>query len=159
MNVAPVNWQDQVFGRTGITTTHNISASGGNNKITYNFGYTFNDDKAIVINSSYQRHLLNLKADYKITQNLKVGISTRYTHQDVYGAGVSSDQGSSYNRLRNAVKYRPYLSPGQDIMALDPVVDPNVGNGLFLVNPLLLANAEYQKKTTDAYNVTANAIL
>jgi TonB-linked SusC/RagA family outer membrane protein len=42
-------------------------------------------------------------------------------------------------------------------MALDPVVDPNVGNGLFLVNPLLLANAEYQKKTTDAYNVTANA--
>lgn len=157
MNVTPLNWQDEVFGRTGITTTHNISASGGNNKITYNFGYTFNDDKAIVINSNYKRHLLNLKADYKITKNLKVGISTRYTHQDVYGAGVSSDQGSSYNRLRNAVKYRPYLSPGQDIMALDPVVDPNVGNGLFLVNPLLLANAEYQKKTTDAYNVTANA--
>lgn len=157
MNVTPLNWQDEVFGRTGITTTHNISASGGNNKITYNFGYTFNDDKAIVINSNYKRHLLNLKADYKITQNLKVGISTRYTHQDVYGAGVSSDQGSSYNRLRNAVKYRPYLSPGQDIMALDPIVDPNVGNGLFLVNPLLLANAEYQKKTTDAYNVTANA--
>ncbi len=157
MNVTPLNWQDEVFGRTGITTTHNISASGGNNKITYNFGYTFNDDKAIVINSNYKRHLLNLKADYKITKNLKVGISTRYTHQDVYGAGVSSDQGSSYNRLRNAVKYRPYLSPGQDIMALDPIVDPNVGNGLFLVNPLLLANAEYQKKTTDAYNVTANA--
>lgn len=154
--ITPVDWQNDVFGRTGITQTHNVSASGGNNKITYNFGYTYNDDKAIVLNSSYKRHLVNLKADYKITKNLKLGVTGRYTHQDVYGAGVSSDQGSSYNRLRNAVKYRPYLSPGQDLLQLDPLADPNVGNGLNLVNPIDLANAEYQKKTTDAYNFSAN---
>ncbi|HWJ90379.1 MAG TPA: TonB-dependent receptor plug domain-containing protein [Flavisolibacter sp.] len=141
-NVAPVNWQEEVFGRTGVTQTHNVTASGGNKKVTYNFGYTYNDDKAIVINSSYKRHLLNLKGDYKITNDLKVGVSGRYSHQDVYGAGVSSDQGSSYNRLRNAVKYRPFLSANQDIDTQDPLADPNVGNGLNLYNPILLANAE-----------------
>ena len=47
--------------------------SGGNKKVTYNFGYTYNDDKAIVLNSSYKRHLLNFKADYKITKKLKAG--------------------------------------------------------------------------------------
>ena len=156
-NVAPVNWQEEVFGRTGVTQTHNVTASGGNKKVTYNFGYTYNDDKAIVINSSYKRHLLNLKGDYKITNDLKVGVSGRYSHQDVYGAGVSSDQGSSYNRLRNAVKYRPFLSANQDIDTQDPLADPNVGNGLNLYNPILLANAEYRRKTTDAYNITANA--
>jgi len=154
-NIAPVNWQDETFGRTGITTYHNVSALGGNDKFTYNFGYTYNDDKAIVLNSSYMRHIVNFKGDYKVSSKLKLGVSTRYTNQNVYGAGVSSDQGSSYNRLRNAVKYRPFLSPGQDIDISDPLADPNVGNGLNLVNPILLANSEYRRKTTDAYNVTA----
>lgn len=155
-NVMPVDWQSKVFGNTGLLQTHNVTLSGGNNKITYDFGYTFNDDKAIVINSRYQRHLLNFKTDYKITSNLKVGVSARYINQNVFGAGVSSDQGSSYNRLRNAVKYRPFLSPGQDLLALDPIASQNVGNGLNLVNPIDLANAEYRKKSTEGYNITAN---
>jgi TonB-linked SusC/RagA family outer membrane protein len=155
-NADPVDWQDEVFGQTGITQTHNISASGGGKKTTYNFGYTFNNDKAIVINSKYTRHIVNFKGDYKILSNLKLGVGGRYTHQDVYGAGVSDEKGSSYNRLRNAVKNRPYLSANQDIDDQDQLADPNVGNGLNLINPIQLANAEYRKKTTDAYNANAN---
>jgi TonB-linked SusC/RagA family outer membrane protein len=154
-NVPAVDWQDKVFGQTGITQTHNISASGGSKKTTYNFGYTYNNDKAIVINSKYTRHIFNAKADYKITRNLKVGVGGRYTFQDVYGAGVSDVKGSQYNRLRNAVKYRPFLSATQDIDDADPLADPNVGNGLNLYNPVALANSEYRRKTTSAYNLTA----
>ena len=152
-----IDWQDEVFGNTGITTTHILSAMGGTKALTYNFGYTYNNDKAIVINSNYKRHILNFKADYSITSKLKVGVTTRYTNQNVYGAGVSSEQGSSYNRLRNAVKYRPFLSATQDIDDADPLADQNVGNGLNLVNPISLADAEYRRKTTDAYNFTAYA--
>lgn len=158
-NFDKVDWQKEVFGQTGVTTTHNVSASGGNNKITYNFGYTFNHENAIVLNSSYNRHLFNLKTDYKITNNLKIGVSGRLSNQDVYGAGVSSDNGSSsLSRLRNAVKYRPYISNTQDIADyIDPTVATGVGNSLNLVNPIQLANAEYRKKTTNSYNVTAYA--
>jgi len=156
-NIAPVNWQKEVFGNTGITTTHNLAASGGTQKFTYNFSYTYNDEKAVVINSNYKRHLFNVKGDYKITNNLRIGIGARYTNQNVTGAGVSSEQGSSYNRLRNAVKYRPFLSAGQGLQEQDPYADPNVGNGLILVNPILLANSEYRRKTTEVFNATANA--
>jgi len=156
-NVPAVNWQEEVAGRTGLTQTHNATASGGNKLLTFNFGYTYNDDKAIVLNSSYKRHLLNLKGDYKVTKNLKLGLSSRYTLQNVYGAGVSADGGTSLNRLRNTIRYRPFLSGAQDIDDSDPFNDPNVGNGLILVNPISLANAEYRRKTTDAYNVTVNA--
>ncbi|MBC7875469.1 MAG: SusC/RagA family TonB-linked outer membrane protein, partial [Ferruginibacter sp.] len=154
-NVPAIDWQGKVFGNTGITTTHNITASGGTSKLTYNFGYTYNNEKAIVINSNYKRHLFNAKADYKITKNIKVGVSGRLSHLDVYGAGVSDARGSSYSRLRNAVKYRPFLSANQDVDDADPLADPNVGNGLNLYNPISLANQEYRKKTTDNYNVTA----
>lgn len=155
-STAPFDWQDELAGRAGITQTHSIAAMGGSKKITYNFGYTYNDDKAIVLNSNYRRHLLNAKIDYKITSKLKAAITARYTHTDVYGAGVSSEQGSAYSRLRNAVKYRPFLSAGQDIDEIDPLADQNVGNGLSLINPVVLANSEYRKKTTDVYNVTAS---
>ncbi|HMK27673.1 MAG TPA: TonB-dependent receptor [Chitinophagaceae bacterium] len=153
--VPKIDWQKKAFGNTGFTQTHNVSASGGTKKLTYNFGYTYNDENAIVINSKYQRHLLNLKGDYKITKDLKAGAGVRYTHQEVLGAGVSDTKGSQYNRLRNAVKYRPFISSAQDIDDSDPLADQNVGNGLNLYNPISLANSEYRKKTTDAFNVTA----
>lgn len=154
-NVPAVNWQDKTFGRTGITTTHNITASGGSKKLTYNLGYTYNNDKAIVLNSNYKRHLINAKTEYKLNKRFKIGAGARYTNQDVEGAGVSDTKGSSYNRLRNAVKYRPFLSDKQEIDDADPLADQNVGNGLNLYNPISLANSEFRKKSTDAVNVNA----
>ncbi len=156
-NAVPTNWQNEVFGKSGVTRTQNLSLMGGTNKFTYNFGYTMNDDQAIVLNSKYKRNMFIAKTDYQATKKLKLGLSGRYSVQEVLGAGVSDDKGSSYNRLRNAVKYRPFLSASQDIEALDPLADPNVGNGLNLVNPIALANAEYRKKTTTNSNVTVYA--
>jgi TonB-linked SusC/RagA family outer membrane protein len=155
-NVNPVNWQDETFGRTGFLQTHNLSLNGGGKKLSYNLGYTYNGDRAIVLNSNYKRHLLNFKTDYRISKKLKVGLSTRYINQGVLGAGVSDARGSSYNRLRNSVKYRPFLSVGQDIDDSDPIADPNVGNGLNLVNPIKLANAEFRQKKTETYNGSVN---
>jgi TonB-linked SusC/RagA family outer membrane protein len=155
--IPEVDWQDEAFGQTGITTTQNVNVTGGSKVFTYNFGYTYNNEKAIVLNSNYKRHILNFKGDYKITKDLRVGGSIRYTNLNVLGAGVSDDKGTSYNKLRNAIKYRPFLSSGQEIDDADPLADPNVGNGLNLTNPILLADAEYRNKVTNTYNITVNA--
>ena len=76
-NIDEIDWQEEAFGRTGINTTHNIGVSGGSKLFTYNFGYTYNSEKAIVLNSNYKRHLLNFKGEYKITNSLKLGGSIR----------------------------------------------------------------------------------
>jgi TonB-linked SusC/RagA family outer membrane protein len=149
-----VDWQKETYGKTGFTQMHNLTLSGGNSKFTYNFGYTYNSDKAIVINSSYKRHLANFRADYKINSKMKLGISARLTQQDVYGAGVSSDNGTSFNRLRNTIKYRPFLMGNQAITDADAFSDPNAGNGLTLFNPITYASAEYRQKTTKNNNIS-----
>jgi TonB-linked SusC/RagA family outer membrane protein len=150
-----VDWQKEVMGNTGFTQTHNINAGGGTGKLTYNFGYTYNNDKAIVINSTYKRHFLNFKSDYKVNSAIKMGVNVRYTIQDVVGAGVSDAKGSSYNRLRNSIKYRPFLSGTQELDDEDPLADPSVGNGLTLYNPIALANSEYRRKTGGTLNASA----
>ncbi len=152
-NIDPIDWQKQTMGRTGISTTHNVSASGGNKKFTYNFGYTFNNEKPIVTNSNFNRHILNVRADYNVTSKLKIGVTGRYTNQDVVGAGTS-DASTSFARLRNAIKYKPFFGADVPIDASDPTVI-NPGNGVTLVNPVALANAEYRRKTTADYNFSA----
>lgn len=157
-NASPVNWQKQVMGNTGLNVNNNLTLSGGNKAVTFSAGYTNNYEKAIVQNSTYRRNLLNAKVDYKVTSKLKVGGSARYTDQTVLGAGVSDDKGSSYNRLRNSVKFRPFLLNGLGVDQFDPsTFDPTVGNGLSLINPIRLNNAEYRKKTTNAYNLAFTA--
>ena len=151
-NVAPLDWQEEIFGNTGVTTSHSISALGGTKHVNYSFGYTYNEDKSTVINSLFKRHILNFKNDYTISRKFKAGIGINYMYADVFGAGVSDTKGSTYNRLRNAVKYRPYLSLAQDLQAIDPLADPNPGNGLGLVNPLLLAASEYRVKKNSDFN-------
>lgn len=152
----PLDWQSKVFGNPGRMETHNLSIFGGSKKLTYNFGVTSNDDKAVVRNSGLRRGIITGKVEYQPIEKLKLSVSTRYNYQDVYGAGVSSDQGSSYNRLRNAVRYRPYLSATQALEDPDPMADPAVGNGLNLVNPIELTDQEYRKKSTEIKNVTAS---
>ncbi|MEI7735508.1 MAG: TonB-dependent receptor [Ferruginibacter sp.] len=153
-NIPMVDWQKEVYGNTGVSQTHNLTLSGGTNKFTYNFGYTYNSDKAVILNSSYKRHLANFRADYKINSKMKLGITARLTHQDVYGAGTSSENGTSFNRLRNTIKYRPFLMGNQAITDADAFSDPNAGNGLTLFNPITYASAEYRQKTTNNNNIS-----
>jgi TonB-dependent starch-binding outer membrane protein SusC len=154
-NVDMIDWQQEMMGNTGVSTAHNVSASGGSNKLTYNFGYTYNHETPIVDNSNFNRHIVNAKADYKVTSKIKVGVGGRYMNQNVVGVGTS-DNSTSYARLRNAIKYRPFYPDTLALDASDPSVI-NPGNGVVLVNPIALSNAEYRNKITENYNFNANA--
>ncbi len=157
-NVENIDWQEEMMGRTGFQQTHNLSYGGGTPKTTYNISYTYNDDKAIVLNSKFRRHLGNIKVDHKFTSKLKAGLTARLNNTNVWGAGISDNASAAYNRLRNAIKYRPFLWGGQEtIDDNDPFAEDNVGNGLNLINPRLVANSEFRRRTTNAYNITANA--
>ena len=155
-NVDFIDWQDQVFGNTGELRSHNISVTGGTNNLTYDFGGTNYKDIAVVRNSSLNRNMAYAKLQFTPIKKLKMGATARYMVQDVFGAGVSDDKGSSFNRLRNAVRYRPFLSANQDIDDADPLADPSVGNGLNLVNPIQLIDQEYRKRTTYSKNASFN---
>jgi TonB-linked SusC/RagA family outer membrane protein len=156
-NAKKVNWQKEVMGKTGIVANNNISLSGGKNELTFTAGYTNNYEKAIVQNANYKRNLFNAKIDYKPSKKFKAGVSGRYINQNVVGAGVSDDKGSSYNRLRNSVKYRPFVLNGSDPYDDDDGDVLGVGNGLSLINPIKLNNNEYRQKTTNSFNLTGNA--
>jgi TonB-dependent starch-binding outer membrane protein SusC len=81
------NWQDEVFRIAPILST-NLSLSGNADKIGYLVSLNYADQQGVIINSANKRVSFRTNLDYKVSDNLKIGLS-------------SSISRSNNNRLRN----------------------------------------------------------
>ena len=148
-----VDWQDEMFGRDAIMQSHNISLVGGTKETKFNLSVTSNKEEGVMLGSDFDRKLINFKLDHTVSEKLKTGFAVRYNNTLVNGAGTANAGSSGTNRLRHAIKFKPILMEGQDLLEYDPdyALQTNA-NGLSLVNPILLNDAEYRRN----YNSTAN---
>ncbi len=148
------DWQERILGRNALQSTHNLSVTGGTAITQYNISLTLNKQEGLISNSEYDRKLASFRFDHKVSDKLKIGFNTRFNRQKVTGAGTSDNAGAGSNRLRQYTRYRPLILPGQqeDTYDLNLDVALNPGNGLFLLNPLQLINAEYRLRTSTTYN-------
>lgn len=147
------DWQDKMIGRKAYQSTQNLSVSGGTAATQYNLSLTLNKQEGLLLNSDYDRKLASFKFDHKLNNKLKVGLNVRYNNQKILGAGTSDVGGAGSNRLRQFVRYRPLILPGQTEEYYDADLDArNPGNGLNELNPILVVNAEYRSRAITAYN-------
>ncbi|HOZ76640.1 MAG TPA: TonB-dependent receptor [Ferruginibacter sp.] len=146
-SVMPVNWQEEVMGRKALTTTHILSASGGTKKFTYNASYTYNREQGIAINSDYKRNLGNIKLEFRPASKIKIGVSGRYNDQVIDGVSTSNEGGASLNRLRQVIKYKPFISFNEKVDEFDEdqFIETN-GNSLGLINSVVLMRSEIRRK-------------
>ena len=158
-NVPNLDWQNKMFGRNAIQQTHNVSVSGGNAQTQYYLSLTDNSQDGIFLNSEYNRKLVTFKLDHKINDNVKMGFNVRYNHMVIDGTGTTDPSGDqSLSFLRQVIRYRPFLKPGEAVDGYDPNLDATTSaNGLFLVNPVLLDNQMYRNNVTD--NIVLNGYL
>ncbi|HEY4205794.1 MAG TPA: TonB-dependent receptor [Puia sp.] len=156
-NKPDVDWQHLTFGRGAPTQTHNVSISGGDKATTFNISYTNNNEQSVMLNSSFQRNLLNMRFDHNVSDKFKVGLNIGLNDQVINGAGTSANGNVTNNFLRNAVKYRPFLVNS---------TDPNQANdaayfaytnstGYYLIDPIQFSNATYRRNHTDNATVSA----
>ena len=156
---APQDWQKRILGRNAVQTTHNLSISGGTAITQYNLSVTINKQEGLISNSALDRKVASFRFDHKVSDKLKIGTSIRYNNQEITGAGTSDVGGAGSNNLRQYTRYRPLLLSGQaeDFYDANLDITLNPGNGLNLVNPIQLLNAQYRLRTTTAYNFTGYA--
>ena len=65
------NWFDEIT-RTGTVTNHNVSISGGSEKMTSYFSANYFEEEGILIGNDYRRLNLRGKASYNLTSKLKI---------------------------------------------------------------------------------------
>lgn len=131
--MATNDWVDAVFGRTGHNLSHNLSVSGGTDKIKWTVGYAHFDETAIMLGSDYSRNNLNFKSNIKTSKTTSIDLNVRYSNVKVSGSGANAinDKGStSQSRLKNSIVYSPI--PAESIMS-DTDIEEDYNSS---VNPL-----------------------
>lgn len=131
--MATNDWVDAVFGRTGHNLSHNLSVSGGTDKIKWTVGYAHFDETAIMAGSDYSRNNLNFKSNIKTSKTTSIDLNVRYSNVKVTGSGANAinDKGStSQSRLKNSIVYSPI--PAESIMS-DTDIEEDYNSS---VNPL-----------------------
>ncbi len=74
VNYPNTNWWDVILRDQGRIQTHNLSASGGNDRSNFYLSAGVYDELGVLINHNYKRYNTRFNLDYKVRDNIKVGI-------------------------------------------------------------------------------------
>ena len=72
------DYEDEIYGNTGFARNTLLSISGGTDNTTVYFSAAQKDEDGIVKRTGYRNTSLRLNVDHRITDNIKLGISTNY---------------------------------------------------------------------------------
>ncbi len=144
------DWQDEVFDQTTINS-HNLSVSGGAEKINYAFSGSHLYQEGIVApdKANYRRNTAKLSLDAELMDNLKVSTKLFYTYSK--SRGINNFGLGSV--LFNAANIAPTISTDQD--NLDGTI--NLGNEV--VNPLTQIENTFNSNIVNQLSGTFQATL
>ncbi len=87
-NPINTNWYDEVY-RQGVSHSHSLNVSGGNEGTTYYFSAGFTDQQGILKNNDFLRSNLLLNVDSRINSVLSIGGKASYSNEKNNIAGSS----------------------------------------------------------------------
>lgn len=145
------DWQDELYGNTGVKQHYDVSVSGGTSDLRYTLTYSRDDEDYIMLNSGYVRDNLNLKINHNLSKQLSFNAQVRYS--------VSTAKGPNFTykkMLKNTLKYSPVSSltelEEEDILGDD--ADTTDATTLSTLNdPVLNVTNEYRRQKNKGLTV------
>lgn len=104
------NYQDEVFGRTGVQKTYDLTVSGGSKDVKFNATLAHNDQKAIMLGSNYKRDNVSAKLNAKLNKwfDLEFKATVADEKLDGLGSGADTNESNAANSIvANTIKYQP----------------------------------------------------
>lgn len=150
-SVKGVDFQDEIFGRTGNQIQYNANVSGGSKDVKYNVSYAHNDEKSIMRGSGYAKDNVNAKLNANLSKNVTFDFNVRlsYTKVDGLSGGADSNESNAASSIvANSARFRP----------IDPINannDDEENNTSTQYNPLQRLNATYKQRRTFNQNYNA----
>ncbi len=104
------DWQNELFGRTGLQQIYNVGVSGGNKDTKYNISYARTNDKSIMKSSDYSKDNINAKINSNLNKWLTLDFNARlaYTKINGLGSGADTNESNAANSIvAKTVTFRP----------------------------------------------------
>jgi len=146
------DWQDLIY-RSGNTANHQISFSGGSDKINFYASGTYFQQDGVLINSGYERVSLLSNIDAQLTDKLKVGLNLTGGNSKKSGVTTQSD-GSVTVGGDDVVSLAMRFAPDKGIYNPDGTFSTNDKIGDKVDNPYAVATQ--RDDDTEIDNFRAN---
>ena len=108
--VAAANTPEKFFEKT-LSNNNSIQLDGGNDKGTFQLGFTRNEEEGIMPNSRIMKNIINFGASYEMTKKLTASASINYSKIDGKGR-----YGTGYNGLNVNQHFRQWYQRNMDIL-------------------------------------------
>ncbi|TKG89625.1 SusC/RagA family TonB-linked outer membrane protein [Puteibacter caeruleilacunae] len=103
------DWQDELF-ETGFMNQHNLSASGGTDKIHFHISYNYLDNPGVIDNSTYTKHSIRSNIESDVNKWLTFGVQL---------SGYTSDTEMGAGQLDGVFSYAQASTPGMVLKSPD----------------------------------------
>ncbi len=124
------NWIDEVFG-VGMNTKHNISTSGGNDKVRYFASLGYMNQHGNISAYTYEKYNIRANINSQVSDNLTLKLTvaggTDNKNNPGFSSGGSESDGTWMSVARQAVASHPYLP--KTYQGLPTATRNNIGQG------------------------------
>ena len=146
------DYEKEVYNHTPLTRNTVLSMNGGSDKTGFYFSVAQKDDGGIVNRTGYSNTSIRLNLDHKVTDNIKIGITTNFINS-------SADRGI-FGNDNNGTSIGIALGSTPDFAQLHPDANGNYPNNPFTSsNPLqtiaLMQNNETVNRFISGVNIEA----
>lgn len=124
------NWQDAVF-RTAFMHNHQLSASGGTDRVRYYLSAGYYDQDGTVIGTNFNRFTTRVNLDADVTDWLKVGTNTSYA--------TSNDKLVMNNSTDGIISLASWSAPDIPVYDANGNYATSVRDGYSFENPVAKA--------------------
>ena len=149
------DYQDEMFGRTGLQKQYNVNVSGGSKEVKFNLSFAHTDEESIMYGSGYAKNNINAKLNAKLNKWLTLDFNGRmaFTKLDGLSGGADTNESNAANStVANTVKWNPVepLSSGDEG---DEESSSNTRR-----NPMerIMDTYKYRERFQQNYNVALN---
>lgn len=138
------NWLDLAL-QSGSQQDHQLSASGGSDKIRYYVSGSYFNEKGIIPGTDFSRYAVRINLESDLTQKLKIGLSSTVS--------LSLRDQMSSAPFNNSLGYSPLVGPYDGEGNFLPFPNPREG---LLPNPLLNYEPFQYVDETKTHRIFAN---
>lgn len=104
---ANINWQNLLYNKSSIVTSHDISVSGGTETGSFNFGGGYYQNQGLIPTQKYTRYSIRGSVDQQVGKLVRIGFTTNNNYNLTEG-----NQVGIYAALSTTPTANPYKTDG-----------------------------------------------
>ena len=132
------DWLSEIYKKFGLTQNHNISATGGNERVRYYASIGYNGQDGILRNTDFSRYNFRANVEANLAQNLDFMINVSGSHSDRHWPGLGISAQSEFSPITRAFYALPLLTKEYEGLPL------GYYNGVYTYSPIASLNTGYQ---------------